>query len=40
MLRKRRKNHRPNYLLYMHMLEDGLSFNGIEKKFGVDDGKT
>ena len=32
----RRRNHRLNYLFYMHMIEDGLSFKAISKKYGID----
>ena len=36
MFKKRRKNHRLNYLHYMHLLEDGMSVNAVSVKYGVD----
>ena len=33
---KKKKDHRPEYLHYMHLLEDGLSFKAIERRYGID----
>ena len=33
---KKKKDHRPEYLHCMHLLEDGLSFKAIERKYGID----